>query len=59
MEIKDLILELQKLNPEDKIEFVGSVEHGFGETIMFFTDEVHIQCIDGGLVQLIIQGEED
>ena len=43
MEIKDLILELQKLNPEDKIEFVGSVEHGFGETIMFFTDEVHIQ----------------
>ena len=58
MEIKDLILELQKLNPEDKIEFVGSAEHGFGETIMFFTDEVHIQSTDG-LVQLIIQGEED
>ena len=58
MEIKDLILELQKLNPEDKVEFVGSVEYGFGETIEFVSEDCHIQEEDG-FIQLIIQGEEN
>jgi hypothetical protein len=56
MEIKDLILELQKLNPEDRVEFVGSVEYGFGETMSFETEECLIRK-DTGLVRLIISGE--
>ena len=58
MIIKELILQLQNLNPEDKVEFVGLVEYGFGETMSFETDEIHIQSHEG-LTQLIIQGEEN
>ena len=56
MKIKDLILELQKQNPESEIEFVGLVEYGFGETMSFETEECLIRK-DTGLVRLIISGE--
>jgi len=56
MKIKDLILELQKQNPEDKVEFVGLVEYGFGETMSFETEECLIRK-DNGLIRLITSGE--
>lgn len=56
MKIKDLVLELQKQNPESEIEFVGLVEYGYGEQIEIVSEECHIQEEDG-FVQLIISGE--
>ena len=56
MKIKDLILELQKQNPESEIEFVGFVEYGFREYMEIVSEECQIQG-DGGFVQLIISGE--
>ena len=56
MKIKDLLLELQKQNPESEIEFVGFVEYGFREYMEIVSEECHIQE-DGGFVQLIISGE--
>ena len=56
MKIKDLILELQKQNPESELEFVGFVEYGFQEYMEIVSEECHIQE-DSGFVQLIISGE--
>ena len=56
MKIKDLILELQKQNPESEIEFVGFVEYGFQEYMEVVSEECLIRE-DGGFVQLIISGE--
>lgn len=58
MKIKDLILELQKQNPEDKVEFVGLMDYGFGEAMSIASKECLIQE-DGGLVQIIISGDSD
>ena len=56
MKIKDLILELQKQNPESEIEFVGLVEYGFQEYMEVVSEECLIRE-DCGFVQLIISGE--
>ena len=56
MKVKDLILELQKQNPESEIEFVGFVEYGFQEYMEVVTEDCLIQE-DSGFVQLIISGE--
>ncbi len=56
MQIKDLILELQKQDPESQIEFVSLTEYGFQEYMEVISEECLIRE-DSGSVQLIISGE--
>ena len=56
MKVKDLILELQKQNPESEIEFVGFIEYGFQECMEVVTEDCLLRE-DSGSVQLIISGE--
>ena len=56
MQIKDLILELQKLDPESQIEFVSLTEYGFQEYMEVVSEECLIRE-EIGFVQLIISGE--
>ena len=56
MKVKDLILELQKENPESEIEFVGFIEYGFQEYMEVVSEECLIRE-EIGFVQLIISGE--
>lgn len=57
MKVRDLIERLKEFNPESELEFVGSVEFGFGETTECISEECILQEEDD-FVQLIVHGEE-